>query len=168
MTTTKNSEQPIVNEAELVTFLKQCVVAKDKLKLKSKLGETITLRRKLLRQNNDEFADFMAFYFADTEFVSVHFKILICTIVFLQSMYFTFVNRMICHSDTAGISFELNAGCTLEQQQPRERPATKLLTVIRIICPVFYQLFICVFFSWCTDTARLWIVLPQHRFESIT
>lgn len=67
----KNSEEPIANEAELIDFLKQCVVAKDKLKLKSMLKETITLRIKLLRENKEEFADFMAFYFADPELVRV-------------------------------------------------------------------------------------------------
>lgn len=90
MTTTKNSEEPIINEAELVDFLKQCVVANDKPKLKSKLGETMTLRRKLLRENNEEFGDFMAFYFADPELVRVHFNTLICTSVFLPVFHLFF------------------------------------------------------------------------------
>lgn len=71
MPTAKTTETPIENEAELVDFLKQCVVAKDKQMLKSKLRETITLRQKLLHQNNAEYADFMAFYFADHDLVRV-------------------------------------------------------------------------------------------------
>lgn len=69
----KNYERPIENEAELIDFLKQCVVANDKQMLKSKLGETITLRQKLLRQNTDDYADFMAFYFTDPELVRIFF-----------------------------------------------------------------------------------------------
>lgn len=80
----KNPENRITNEAELVDFLKQCVVAKDKQKLKSKLEETITLRKKLLRQNNEDFADFMAFYFADPELVCV------CFYSFISSHHFSY------------------------------------------------------------------------------
>lgn len=69
MPNAKSATQPISNEAELVDFLKQCVVSKDKQKLKSKLSETIELRRKLLNENNQDFADFMSFYFAESEMV---------------------------------------------------------------------------------------------------
>lgn len=69
MPTAKNVTKPVLNEKELVDFLKHCVVAKDKQELKSKLAETVELRRKLLRQNKEEFADFMAFYFEDPEMV---------------------------------------------------------------------------------------------------
>lgn len=50
-------------------FLKYCVVKNDKKKLKDKLSETIDLRRKLLKENNEEFHEFMAFYFVDPELV---------------------------------------------------------------------------------------------------
>lgn len=62
-----NLVQP--NETELIQFLKQCVVTKNKQELKSKLADSIDLRRKLLRENKEEFAEFMAFYFADPELV---------------------------------------------------------------------------------------------------
>lgn len=71
MPAAKTTEYPIENETELAHFLKQCVIANDKQMLKSKLRETITLRQKLLHQNNTEYADFMALYFADHDLVRV-------------------------------------------------------------------------------------------------
>lgn len=73
MPAAKGSEKPIQIEGELMNFLKQCVVANDKQALKAKLRETITLRQKLLKQNNSEYADFMAFYFTDPELVCLSF-----------------------------------------------------------------------------------------------
>lgn len=80
MNTTKNSTKPMnaEDEADLVEFLKHCVVSKDKVKLKSKLNESIELRRKLMRQNKEGFADFMTFYFESPELVGIyiHFEII--------------------------------------------------------------------------------------------
>lgn len=98
----------IPNEQELIDFLKQCVVSKDKQKLKSKLGETVDLRRKLMSQSNNEFADFMAFYFEDPELVGFLIQFSICAKKFIFfdcrfSMTFVYsvriLIRMLCARD---------------------------------------------------------------------
>lgn len=58
-------------EDDLKKFLKQCVVSKDRKKLKDKLQDTIALRRQLLKENGDEFRNFFKFYFVDPSLVSI-------------------------------------------------------------------------------------------------
>lgn len=57
------------NEEELIEFLKQCVVSNDHKKLKGKLCETVPLRRRLLKENGDDFRAFLKFYFVDPTLV---------------------------------------------------------------------------------------------------
>lgn len=54
---------------QLLEYLKYCVVEKNKPKLKEKLAETVDLRRKMLKQNKEDFKEFMSFYFVDPELV---------------------------------------------------------------------------------------------------
>lgn len=63
----------IVNEDELLEFLKYCVVHKNKKMLKEKLEATIELRRKLLKESSADFQEFMTFYFVDPEMVRTIF-----------------------------------------------------------------------------------------------
>lgn len=55
---------------ELKATLKYCVVKKDKKKLKEILLETISIRRQLLKEEDNDFKEFWNFYFVDTELVS--------------------------------------------------------------------------------------------------
>lgn len=58
-----------MTEDDLKKFLKYCCVTKDKPKLKEKLLETISLRRKLFKENSGEFSDFFNFYMVDITMV---------------------------------------------------------------------------------------------------
>lgn len=59
------------NEEELKKFFKYCVVKNDKEKLKQKLRESVSLRRKLIKKDDIELKDFWLFYLMDTELVKL-------------------------------------------------------------------------------------------------
>lgn len=57
-------------ENELKSMLKYCVVNNDRKKLEEILSETISIRRKLLKIEGDDFKEFWKFYFVETDLVS--------------------------------------------------------------------------------------------------
>lgn len=74
-------------EDELKTILKYCVVKNDKAKLKEILSETITIRRKLLQKDDEDFKEFWKFYFIDTDLVKFNRANELQGIIFLFFMY---------------------------------------------------------------------------------
>lgn len=65
----KNVVQNAETEETLKTFFKYCVVQKNRSKLKEKLRGTIELRRRILKENKDEFMEYLQFYFIDVDLV---------------------------------------------------------------------------------------------------
>lgn len=64
------SKQPTeFSEDDLKKFLNQCVVSNDRKKLKEKLAESVVLRRRLLKENGDDWNAFFNFYFVDPTLV---------------------------------------------------------------------------------------------------
>lgn len=59
-----------LSEKDLKTLLKYCVVKNDKQKLKKALCKTVSMRRKLLAEDDPELMEFWRFYFVDIEMVT--------------------------------------------------------------------------------------------------
>lgn len=65
----EQAENRELNEQDLLTFFKTCVVKNELNELKDKLTESVAFRRKLLRKEMADIKTMFPFYFADPRLV---------------------------------------------------------------------------------------------------
>lgn len=61
-----------IDEKDLLSFLKTCVVKNDLSELKKKLTESVSIRRKFLQKPMAEIQEMFPFYFADPRLVIIY------------------------------------------------------------------------------------------------